>query len=269
MPQKTYSIYNSESIQGDQQLAVEIGKNYLALVLGTSSKLSGFEYYDAEENDLQEFLIYIKSHSQLLDKSYSETHLYYNLEESVLVPIGQFNTSVASEFVDLAFGNKPASRINVENVDVQPGVVNVYRSNEQWPDVINEYFRAVTKRHLFSRLIETAANDSVHVQFCKKEMIVIANGNKQLQLARSFDYLSNEDALYHLLNAFKQTRIDPAQTHIVVAGFIDESSALATMLHQYFASMSFDNTVAKNILPQDALSKYPSHYFTSFFKLLS
>jgi hypothetical protein len=268
MPQKTYSIYNAESMEGDQHLVVELGSNYIALILGTAGRSSGFEYYDAEENDLEAFLAYIKSHSQLLDKSYSETRLFYNVDECVMVPVGQFNTSVASEFVDVAFGSKAASRINVENVNVNPGIVNVYRSNENFSDIINSYFRAVTKRHLFSKLVEDISHDCLKVQFYKNEMVVVAISNNQLQLARSFEFMSDEDAVYYLLNSCKQTGIDPANTTITATGFIDESSKLAGMLKQYFDTVKFDST-ALNTLPQEELSKYPSHYFTGFFNLLS
>ena len=45
MAEKVYSIHSNEVIEGDQQLAVELGNHYIDLVLGTASKIAGFEYY--------------------------------------------------------------------------------------------------------------------------------------------------------------------------------------------------------------------------------
>jgi hypothetical protein len=268
MAQKKYSVYNNESIEGDQQLAVELCSNYVALVLGTSSKIAGFEYYDSEDNDLQDVFEHIKHNSQLLDTNYSEARVYYNLPESVLVPVGQFNTSVASECVDLAFGPATAARINVENVNVQPGIVNVYRSNEDWQQLINNYFRAVTKRHLISKLIEKAPAEGLKVQFYKEQMIVIAKRDQQLQLARGFAFTTDEDAVYHLLNVCKQTAIDPAEATIEISGLVENDSKALQLIRKYFFTVRLEHP-AKSILPQQELSKYPLHYFTPFFNLLS
>jgi len=268
MAQKHYSLYNSETIEGDQQLAVEIGKSYIVLILGTATRVAGLEYYEIADSELEEMLEYIKQHSQILDTNYSEARLYYNLRESVLVPVGQFNTSVAAELIDLAFGPSVAARINVENVNVQPGIVNVYRSHEDWQPVITQYFRAVTKRHLISKLLERTTADGLKVQFYKNEMVVIATNNMQLQLARNFERTTEADAVYHILNSCKQTAIDPLITTIELSGFIDDTSEIVQLLSKYFASVKFQHPV-EGVLPQGQLLKYPLHYFTPFFNLLS
>ncbi len=268
MAQKIYSLYNSETIEGNQHLAVEMGKSYLVLVLGTSTKVAGLEYFEASDSDIEELLVHIKHHSQILDTNYSEARVYYNLHESVLVPVGQFNTSVAAELLDLAFGPSKEARINVENVNVQSAIVNVYRSNENWQQIISQYFRAVTKRHLFSKLIESSTTNGLKVQFYKDEMVVIGRRDDQLQLARSYHFSTDEDAVYHLLNTCKQTAIDPSITTLQLSGLVDENSGILNLLRKYFASVKLQQPVA-GILPHSELSKYPLHYFSPFFNLLS
>jgi hypothetical protein len=268
MAQKAYCLYNTGNIEGDQQLAVEIGKTYLALALGTAERLAGFEYYDTADNDPGELLDQIKENSQLLDGPYSQAKLFYNVAEAVLIPVGQFSTSVASEFVDAAFGGKPSSIVNVENVNVQPGIVNVYRSDESWQQAIRHYFRAVSKRHLFSKLIENAPADQFHVQFYKEEMVVVATKDKHLQLARSFEFSGDDDIVYHLLNSCKQTGIDPANTILGIEGFIDTGSKAVQVLKKYFKQVK-PMAPAQGFIADDIHSEYPLHYFTPFFKLLS
>jgi hypothetical protein len=268
MAQKKYCLYNPETIEGDQRFAVQVGRDYVAMVLGTSTKIAGLECYDAEDNDLEELLGYIKEQSLLLDRNYSETRVYYNMPESVLVPVGQFNTSLASEFLDIAFGNSPASQINVENVNIQPGIIHVYRSNEQWQRLLTQSFRAVTKRHLFSKLIETAPAGSLKLQVYKNEIIIIAMNHQGPQLVRSFEWETDEDILYHLLNTCKQTGIDAINSTIDVCGFIDADSKAMQLLKQYFGKVKLD-TPQQGIMPSEELSKHPLHYFTPFINLLS
>jgi hypothetical protein len=266
MAQITYSLYNSVTVEGDQKLAVEIGKNYLVLVLGTPSAVTGFEYYDSDDNSLEELLDYAKSNSRLLEKSYSEARIYYNLEEAVLVPVGQFNTSVASELVDVTFGNATSSRINVENINVHPGIVNVYRSRENWQEIIGRYFRAVTKRHLYSKLVEECVkgNTELKVILYKDSFTFIAAPGQQLRMARSFQYSDDADVLYHLLNSCKQSDIVAAEMPLNISGFINEDSSLFSLLGKYFGALVIDN-----IHPVDQHEQYPSHYFTHFFNLLA
>lgn len=269
MAKQIYHLYNAAEII-DQRLAVEIGERYIVLVAGTKDTVAGLEFYETDENDLDETLQHIKEQSQLLNRSYSETNIYYNLYEAVLVPVAQFNTSIASELLDVAFGNNAAARVNVENINVAPGIVNVYRSNENWQNVINNYFRAVTKRHLYSHIVENAvaANEHLTVQFYQSEMIVVAVKNKQLQLVRSFSYTNDADVLYHLLNVCKQVDIDTAEATLSISGFITTDSGNYKQLQKYFGKLKLNNA-SKNLLPPDQLKQYPSHYFTSFFNLLS
>jgi hypothetical protein len=268
MAQITYSLYNPATIEGDQKLAVEIAENYLALVLGNASSVAGFEYYDGEENDLEELLNYAKNNSRILGKTYSEARLYYNLEEAVLVPVGQFNTSVASELVDLAFGRVTSYRINVENINVVPGIVNVYRSSEDWQGIIGQYFRAVTKRHLYSKLVEEsiAGNKELKLVLYKDSFTIVAAKDQQLKLVRSFGYNADADVLYHILNACMQAGIVAAEIPVNVSGFIDEQSSLFNLLGKYFGVLVIDNIHQG---PPDQQDQYPSHYFTHFFNLLS
>jgi hypothetical protein len=269
MAKKTYTLYNSVDIL-DQRLAVEIGRSYIVLVAGSSNLVAGLEFYEMEESDLQEVLDDIKQQSQLLSKTYSETNVYYNLHEVVLVPVGQFNTSIASELLDVAFGNNAIARVNVENINVSPGIVNVYRSNEHWQDIISNYFRAITKRHIYSKLVEEAieANNNLTVQFYRSEMIVVAAKNKQLKIVRSFSFSNDADVLYHLLNVCKQVDMDATETTLSISGLINTDSNIFLQLQKYFAQLKLNNA-SEELLPADQLKQYPLHYFTPFFKLLS
>lgn len=268
MAEQIHRLYSNAEML-DQKLAVEIADHHVVLVAGADGKVSGLEYYTTDDN-LEETLEDIHQKSSLIKKQYSETRVFCNVKEAVLVPVGQFNTSVAAEFVDLAFGNEPASRVNVENINVAPGIVNVYRSDEAWQEIINRYFRVVTKRHLYSKLVEqsVANNEQLRLVFYKGSFTIVAMHNKQLKLVRSFDAENDADVLYHTLNVCKQVDIDPSSSTVIVSGLVEKNSAIITSLKKYFATLKLDNA-AYDALPSDQQEQYPHHYFTSFINLLS
>jgi hypothetical protein len=268
MAEKTHCLYNDTEIL-DQRLVAEIGNSYVVLVAGGGGKISGLEYYTTED-DLEETMNDISHQSSLLKKNYSETKLFYHLPETVLVPVGQFNTSVASEFVDLAFGSKASSRVNVENINIAPGIVNVYRSNENWQEIIGRHFRAVTKRHLFSKLVEQAiaGSEQLRAIFYKDSFILVAVKNKQLKFIRSFEFCSDADVLYHILNVCKQVDIDAVTATLQICGFIGKDSSTFQVLRKYLGTIKTDNA-SYDALPAEQQEQYPHHYFTSFINLLS
>jgi len=268
MAEKKYSLYNNTEVL-DQRLAVEIGEGYIVLVAGAGGRISGLEYFTAEDT-LEETLNDINQLSSLIKKNYSETRVFYNLEEAVMVPVGLFNSSVAAEFVDLAFGNKADARVNVENIDITPGIVNVYRSNEHWQEIINRHFRVVTKKHLYSKLVEdvVAGNESLRIIIYQNTFTIVAVKNKQLKIVRSFSFSSDADVLYHILNVCKQVDIDVASAPMHVSGFVDKDSSLLQLLKKYIGSVKLYNA-AYNDMPSVEKDQYPHHYFTSFINLLS
>jgi len=268
MLQKKYSIYHQVTIEGDQHLAVTIGHDYLVLVLGTPSKMAGLEWFDTSDADLEEALNYVKQHSRLIDAVYTETRLYYNLDEALLVPVGYFNTALAAAYMETAYGPADASRINVENVNMPHSVVNVYRSNESWHHLVHQYFRVVNKRHFHSRLAEQAATDTSIALYCFGTTITIVAVHKHLQLVRNFNAPTDADIMYHLLNVCRQTAIDPAEATLSVSGIIEITSPVIRQVSTAFAKTVFEQPAA-GILGKDAMDTYPHHYFTPFINLLA
>lgn len=269
MAEKTYSLYNDTELL-DQRLAVEIGDSYVALVAGVAGKVAGFEYFAAADDDLAETMEAISHDSSLLGRNYSETKVFYNLEESVLVPVGHFNSSVAAEFIDATFGSAASHRVNVENVNVSPGIVNVYRSNEQWQDIVGRHFRAVTRRHLYSRLVEQflSTDQQLRIVFSNNSFILLAAKARQLKIVRRFTFNSDADVLYYLLNTCKQVDLDLSETTLHVAGFIEKDSTLYKLLRDYCGNLKPDNA-ASDALGEAQRDRYPHHYFTSFISLLT
>ncbi|HEX6916349.1 MAG TPA: DUF3822 family protein [Chitinophagaceae bacterium] len=264
MAQKIYSLYNDVELL-DEQLAVEIGEDYMVLVTGRAGKVSALEYFETDESAMHEALAAVEAASALMHKTFSETSCFLNLPEKVLVPAGQFNTTVAAELLDLSFGSRPGASVIMENVNVSPGIVNVYRTEADWQELISKRFRAVTRRHLHSRLAEQALqyDDYLGVTFYRSGFNIIAVSNRQLKLVRGFKSVTDADVLFDISNTCRQLDIVMADKTLHISGIIDTGSGLYRMINWYF----------KDVEPQIAgaadQGEHPAHYFTPFFNLLS
>lgn len=267
MVQKRYSLYSDAEIL-DQQLAVEIGTDHLVLVAGNHNKIAGIEFYELDGVSLDQAIPEIRFSGYLLSHHYSETRVFFQLPESVLVPVGYFNSGIAPSFIDLVFGPRPGYRVNVESINTSPGVVNVYRSDPAWQETIGQHFRAVTRRHLYSHLAENlhvTTSPQVHLRFYKNEFVIAASGNGQLLLLRSFPYNADADVLYHLLNTCNQLGLAIGSVQVTIGGFIEADSPLSRLLAAHFPGMEFETGASLPAGEED----YPPHYFTPFTRLLS
>lgn len=266
MVQTRLNLYGERELI-DSRLAVEIGPNHLVLVAGSDNRLAGLEIFDINGSGLEEALETAKNTGDLLKRQYSETRLYYNVSESVLVPVGQFNSSLASEFVELAFGPANGCRVHVESINVSPGIVNVYRTQEMWNEITNRYFRVSTRRHLHSRLVEQATGNgnSIHARFYESAFTLTVTRDGVPQLVRSFNFDGAADSLYWLMNACKQFDLD-TMTRLVLGGFIDEDGEAYRLISTYFPGTVLEGN-GEVEMPADPGK--PAHYFSPFIKLLS
>jgi hypothetical protein len=280
MARKTVSIYNSSfdlSSLDTQQLNIEVSSKHVSCVLKSDSKkrVDAFELFELDimnGSDFEDAFYEIRTQSRLLDKSYKQVNVYYNLHEAVLVPAYKFNTNIAAEFISLSFGDKQQVRIHYETVNVEPNIINVYRLNEQWRDVINRNFISISEKHIYSELIEQAAEietEAVHfiqLHFYKAEMIIVAMAKKQLQLIQKFAYSNAADALYHLLNTCKQLGFPVELTEIRLSGMVELNSETYQQIEKYFHKLMVEE-ITRDMLTKEQLSEYPQHFFTPYFKL--
>lgn len=280
MARKTVSIYNSTfdiSALDHQQLNVDVSSKHVSCVLKSDNKkrVDAFELFELDimnGSDFEDAFYEIRTQSKLLDKSYRQVNVFYNLPEAVLVPAYKFNTNIAADFINLVFGDQPQERIHYETVNIEPNIINVYRLNEQWRDVINRNFISITEKHIYSELIEQAAeietesNHFIQLHFYNTEMIMLAMAKKQLHLIQKFAYSNAADALYHLLNICKQLGFPVELTEIRLSGMVELNSETYKYIEKYFPKMLVEE-IEKELLTKDQLTGYPQHFFTPYFKL--
>ena len=279
MPNKSFSIYSSDefTVDDNDQLVIEIAKSHVACIVSRDHQkaIAGYELFTFNEDEASDFpalFANISTQSQILNTQIASPSIYFNDELCLPVPIFKFNKEIAVEYLNVVFGEDPASKIQFEHLPIEPGIMNVFRVNEDCLNYLNVHFSKVTYHHTYSNIIRRLAYKSVgyppefiSIQFYNTFMVVTVLKEGNLQLIQSFTYETPEDVLYYLLNISKQLELYSEKLTLQISGMIDLDFQLYRELIKFFKNVSVHN-VEPTAMPS-TVNEHPLHYFTPFFNL--
>lgn len=279
MTNKSFSIYSSDGdaiADIDDRLVLEVGKSHIALIKKKGHKrISAFELFNFTENEAADFINLFKTisaDSKLFNKAYSGTQVFINNESSMLVPVSNFNTEIAADYLNVIFGEDPFSKVQFEHLPIEPGIVNLYRVPEDLMTILLHSLTKVTFHHTYSHIVKLAAYnisafpaECIYIQFYNTFIIVTVIKNGKLQIIQSFIYETTEDVLYNLLNISRRFELNIDDLSIQISGMIDLDFALYKELITYFRHVEIQNVNKSGLLLD--IKEYPLHYFTPFFNL--
>ena len=277
MANKIFSIYKSgkeRSTKNNDRITVEIGSAHVACIVvgGSSNQIEDFEFFELNSSALKNFeesFAYVVIGSRLLDKPYADKKVYFNSDESVLVPSHLFVTENSSDYLDVVFGTNNKTEVFKDDLNNQFQIVNTYRIPKQIREVIEKNLAVVTVEHTYSSILRSMfwvlsslPPQLIKVQFYKSHLIVAVLVEHRLQYIQSLSFIAPEDVVYNLLNICRQFNLKGAL--LQVSGLIDYKSAMYQSLSNYFKNISTEDL----LVPDLDTSDYPPHFFTPFFKLL-
>jgi len=278
MSKKAFSSYSPATELGglnQHQLIVDLSNAHLScLVVNEDLKIVAFELFKLYEDELDfdDIIVDIMKESRLLDKSYTDTKVFINSAEAVLIPGKHFNKQVAEDFLTIGFGepHKQVMRYNEFHHDTEDITV-AFRLQEQVPDQINRRLIMVEFHHVYIKMAEhllkkdISVGDIIKVQFYYKHIIVGVRKQGKLQLVQYFDYQTAEDVLYHLLHICQEFDLQTNKVMLEISGIVDLQSALYTTLEKYFDQIGLEEINQQQLSPD--FQQYPSHYLAPFFNL--
>jgi hypothetical protein len=242
------------------------------VVGGSSNQIEDFEFFELNSSALKNFeesFAYVVIGSRLLDKPYADKKVYFNSDESVLVPSHLFVTENSSDYLDVVFGTNNKTEVFKDDLNNQFQIVNTYRIPKQIREVIEKNLAVVTVEHTYSSILRSMfwvlsslPPQLIKVQFYKSHLIVAVLVEHRLQYIQSLSFIAPEDVVYNLLNICRQFNLKGAL--LQVSGLIDYKSAMYQSLSNYFKNISTEDL----LVPDLDTSDYPPHFFTPFFKLL-
>ncbi|OIR00628.1 hypothetical protein GALL_173190 [mine drainage metagenome] len=280
MVQKQISIYGELETQSpfnSDQLVLELSNTHIAMMVKFSGKkhVGAFELFGFDSNAMGWYDIFhqVRVESIILDRSYNDTRLFFNLNEAVVMPAQAFNTNAADAYLTAVHGDSTNHIIRYDNIVSDAGLINVYRIKKSLHDIVNSNLMMVTPRHVYSKLLENVLNNNVIFQgaflkldFYNNQMNVVLLKNGILHLIQSYSYQTPDDVLYYLLNIAEKFDISTTETPVEVSGLIDIKSQYFDYIEKIFKQISFETLKADNIFSNYS-GEYPPHYFTPFLNL--
>lgn len=281
MPNKSFSIYGSDetTAENSARVVIEIATCHLACVVSHEREhkrgIAGYELFTFDEEEAGNFsklFETVSSDSKILSKDLSSVDIYFNRPECLPVPIFKFNKEIAADYLDVVFGEDGSSKIQFEHLAVEPGIMNVFRVDNDRYDFFSQQFRKPVWHHTYSNIIRRIAfksfvypSEFISVQFYSTSMIVLVLREGNFHLIQSFSYENPEDVLFHLLNISNQLELFSEKLTVQISGVIDLEFQLYRELIKYFK-----NVIVQNMKPSALFldtKEHPPHFFTPFFNL--
>jgi len=276
MLQKTFGIYADEL--GGCSLFVEAGNKHFACWCsdagtGAVKAFELFQFDIDDKNTIDNILKEIRVQSKLMDHTSNPATITWNLESAICVPQAFYREDVAGQYLDTMLGTTLAE--NKTLAEYTPGgQVIVTRQPANYIGALHNHFTGITFTHKFCVLLkkylgtanegnEQPASNSLHIIFYPSHFILTAIKNNALQIIRSINYATAEDALYNIMQVCSVYNMPLNTTAIIASGLIDTASNLYNTLHSYVDNFELEQPGAI-VFDAQGFHDHPTHYFLPF-----
>jgi len=280
MVQKSISSYldlESQSPFNSDELIVNIGNTYIAMLVRLAGRqdASAFELFEFDKATDNWYNIFysVRTQSKILDRSYNNTKVFYNLPENVLVPSEKFSEDAAESYLSMVHGDTINEAIQHDVLDINTPIVNVYRIKRILYEMVRTNFMMVQPKHLYTQLLENNlggynlhSGTSLKIQFYNKCILLLLLKDGKLQYIQSHSCLTQDDMLYYILSLLQQFHIQPADVKVELGGQIDTRSQYYDYIKKIFTNIQFE-IVASEKLMKELKENYPPHYLSPYFNL--
>ena len=277
MARKIIGIYNNIKNTADtDQLIIEIGNSHLACLVKDTvlQQVKEFEVFELAKgtSDWSDIFYEIREASQIVSRSFLDTHCYYNFEEAIIIPEQKFSAAAAEDYLSLVYGESNRHDVKYDTLISGTQMVNAYRVRKSIHELVGRHFLLYKPHHTYTKIVndilkrDQLEDHFLKIQFYSNHFIVAVVKDKKLQIIQSFPYNIDDDVLYFLLSLIKQFGIDTSHSILEVSGMYDPGSSLHQQVVKLFGRISFDTMQADGLFAS-ALANFPAHYFTPFYKL--
>lgn len=273
------TYYTEELTVADSanQLFIELSQRHIVCILLNSNKkmIIGFEFFPITDDEtiiFRESMSSIFSKSMLLNKGYTNPHIFFNSSQCVTVPLIKFDEEFAADYLNTMFGEDYESEVQTEHLTIMPGMMNVYRTDKVTTEVLKHKFPNATFHHTYSNLIKrvmgnAGGNDAgfLSIQFYHQCFIAVALKDGELQLIQTFEFENEDDIMYALLNISHQFSFDKQQMILQISGMIDSDNPIFERIKSVFKKVMVDEAIIYGFAAA-AMDK-PLYYFAPFLNL--
>ena len=230
--------------------------------------------FNMNHGDWSDIFFEIKEQSALIGLSFSNTSIYFNINEALLLPLNNLSASSADDFLSLVYGPEENTTTKHDKIEYSLPFVTIYRIKNSLIEILNRNFILFNIQHTYSPILrDVFERDNLAPIFLKlvvyhQHIIVVYIKDNQLQLTQTYSFKNSDDILYYILGIIQQDGFTAIQTQIEISGLIDQHIGLYEQLKQSFGIVSYDEINLEDTI-KIGLEKYPAYTFTPFYKLMA
>ncbi len=231
-------------------------------------------HFNMNHGDWSDIFFEIKEQSALIGLSFSNTSIYFNINEALLLPLNNLSASSADDFLSLVYGPEENTTTKHDKIEYSLPFVTIYRIKNSLIEILNRNLILFNIQHTYSPILrDVFERDNLAPIFLKlvvyhQHIIVVYIKDNQLQLTQTYSFKNSDDILYYLLGIIQQDGYTAIQTQIEISGLIDQHIGLYEQLKQSFGIVSYDEINLEDTI-KIGLEKYPAYTFTPFYKLMA
>ena len=274
MVHKKLSFYSKTyppvSYTGQDELFLQIGPHQIHVLV--RSRLQNipeaWEQFDIDvEEDWTDILKSVLQQSELLRRNFSERHIAFSFPEVLVIPESKFSSSTTKDLCNLMFGEQHQAWIGYKKLPRHLQMMLAFRVHPNIIQWIIERFPSYDTTHIYGEVIQKGIQaalpneNRVSLYFSEKNFVMLLVSGGQLQFIQTFDYVTEDDIMYEMLNALHQLHTIPAQTAVAISGSLTLGSALIEKMQPLFAQVGW-NVISPVGIFEQVYEQYPAYYCT-------
>ncbi len=267
----SFNITSKNTPSAKQNLFVQAGRqgiSFIQLDSNSNTFTSVLVYHFAKhlaDTQIAEAIKGIVSAENFEQQHFKKIYVTWCFDENILVPHGYFDAANASEMLQLVYGDIMPGTVQNELVTTH-NLHTVYKIPAAVKNVLNNWVPFCIQSHESSLLInfDKGNKDLLYCNFYPEYLTVMFRKNGQLQVIKNFEFITPDDAIYHLLHVCQGFETDATQTVLTVSGMVDANSNLYNELNKYFFKIDFV-MLPENFTYTEEIKNSPAHYFSHLF----
>ena len=277
MVEQKLSIASSQDQQSshiNSKLILEVSNQHIAILEKKGQLTLAFEFYEinATPTEWERIFNATTNQSKILSKTYSDTTIYLNNSETLVVPSTKYNRESTEAYLTAIYGDNNQVIANADLINIDGNPVTVYRCAASLNHTIKNHFVSFNYKNIYTKILENLFGkermlmEMIKVQFYQKTMLVVVIYDNKLMLIQTYNYNSPEDVIYYLLNIVQEFNLSVKNTPIEVSGLIDVSSRHFELLENIFGRLSLE-IIANDHLFKEHVNDNQAHWYTPFYNL--
>lgn len=268
------SLQDQQSPNFNSKLIVEINNQHIAVIEKNGLSTHAFEFYEinAAPTEWEGIFNATKNQSKILNKTFSDTTIYLNNSETLIVPSVKYKRESTETFLSAIYGDNNNVISNADLINIVDNPVSIYRIAASLNHTIKNHFVSFIYKNTYTKILENLFGkermlmEMIKVQFYTKSMLVVVIYDNKLMLIQTYQINSPEDVIYYLLNIVQEFNLSVKNTPVEISGLIDVSSRHFELLENIFGRLSLE-VIANDNLFSENVSDNEAHWYTPFYNL--